>query len=239
VAGRAEDAVVSTADLRQVAETLQRFTGADLTGVLARIEGSVRGVAAADCASFLLDAGAGRQVLSAAAALKQLAAQIHVAIHALGILLCLPHILQEGEKVEYVSLGAGNTGRDFDLETNIRVAEFKFIHWRGGPESSRQNALLKDFFLLAESDSPKRKYLYVLGTAHPLKFFNGRRALASVLSRNESFRAQFRERHGELYRTVRDYFEPHRNKVTLQDVSAWVPELVSGAADAAPEPTGL
>ena len=102
---------MSTADLRQVAETLQRFTGADLTGVLARIEGSVRGVAAADCASFLLDAGAGRQVLSAAAAaLKQLAAQIHVAIwDALGILLCLACILQEGEKVEYVSLGAGNT----------------------------------------------------------------------------------------------------------------------------------
>ncbi|WP_283814259.1 hypothetical protein [Bradyrhizobium aeschynomenes] len=44
-------------------------------------------------------------------------------------MLCLPHILEEGEIVDYVSLGAGNTGRPFDLETNRRIAEFKFIHW--------------------------------------------------------------------------------------------------------------
>jgi hypothetical protein len=33
-----------------------------------------------------------------------------------------------GEQVEKVSLGAGNSGREFDRETNYRVAEFKFVH---------------------------------------------------------------------------------------------------------------
>jgi hypothetical protein len=62
--------------------------------------------------------GVDREVLAAAAALKRLAGQINVSIHATGILLCLPHILEPGESVDYVSLGAGNTGREFDLETN-------------------------------------------------------------------------------------------------------------------------
>ena len=88
--------------------------------------------------------------MAAAAEMKRLAGQINVMIHALGILLCLPHILEPKERVEYGSLGAGNTGREFDLETNLRVAEFKFIRWRGGAESIRQNSVFKGYLLLAE-----------------------------------------------------------------------------------------
>ena len=69
-----------------------------------------------------------------------------------------------------MSLGAGNTGRSFDQETDRRVAAFKFIRWQGGPESIRQNSVFKDFFLLAEHDTVKRRYLYVLGNHYPLKF---------------------------------------------------------------------
>ena len=98
----------------------------------------------------------------------------------------LPYILESGETVEYVSLGAGNTGRQFDLETNYRVAEFKFIHWRGGAESIRQNQLFKDFYLLAENETIKRKYLYVLGAKFPLHFLNGGRKLNSVLTQEIS-----------------------------------------------------
>jgi hypothetical protein len=50
----------------------------------------------------------------AAAKMKRLAGQINVINHSLGILLCLPHILEVGEQVEKVSLGAGNTGREFE-----------------------------------------------------------------------------------------------------------------------------
>src|SRR5436305_8923566 len=105
-------------DLLQITTALQKFSGADLTATLARIEAGLKGVSANECATVLSSAGVERQTLSAASSLKRIAGQVNVAIHALGILLCLPHILEPGEVVEYVSLGAGNTGRDFDLETN-------------------------------------------------------------------------------------------------------------------------
>lgn len=214
-------------DLIQITATLQKFTGVELTGTLARIEAELRGLNANECAVVLSTIGAERQTLSAAAALKRIAGQVNVAIYALGILLCLPHILEPGELIEYVSLGAGNTGRDFDLETNFRVAEFKFIRWRGGPESIRQNSIFKDFFLLAENESAKRKYLYVLDTRFPLKFLNAGRALSSVLSKDERVRDQFHAKFGDQFQKVREYYLAHGNKVTVADVSAWVPELIA------------
>ena len=122
---------------------LSKFAGGDLTETLCRIEANARGLTADCAAAFLNDQGAGRAVLTAATDMKRLVGQINVTIHALGILLCLPHVLEDGERVEYLSLGAGNTGRPFDLETDRRVAEFKFINWRGGPESIRQTRYSK------------------------------------------------------------------------------------------------
>ncbi|SLN72328.1 hypothetical protein [Oceanibacterium hippocampi] len=208
-----------------IRDLLVQFTGPDLTQTLARIERAVRGVAANDCASFLEGAGVGREALAAAAEMKRLAGQINVTIHALGILLCLPHILEPDERVEYVSLGAGNTGREFDLETNLRVAEFKFIRWRGGAESIRQNSVFKDYLLLAEHPTVKRKYLYLLGTEHAFKFLRGGRALSSVLSRNDKLQKMFVERFGEAFRTVGDYYAVHAGAVEIVDVSPWLSEL--------------
>ena len=195
----------------QLVELLSKFSGDDLTRTLSSIETSVRGLRATGYEDFLVNAGATREALAAAARLKRIAGQINVAIHALGILLCLPHILNPDEEVEYISLGAGNTGREFDLETSHRVAEFKFIHWRGGPEFIRQNSVFKDFFLLAESEIAKAKYLYVLGTEHPLKFLNGGRALTSVLSKDERIRDRFYALFQDRYLRVRDYYQPRRD----------------------------
>jgi hypothetical protein len=105
--------------------------------------------------------------------------------------------------------------------------EFKFIRWQGGPESIRQNQLFKDFYLLARSDGTKRKYLYVLGTEHPLRFFNGRRAISSVLSRHAKLAELFRSDFGERYAVVRDYYLEHKDKVRIEDVSPYVPSLIA------------
>jgi hypothetical protein len=217
----------------QALHLLQTFRGLDLTQTIYQIEKSVKGVPAEKYAAVLSTSGAKAEVLGAAGLVKQLAGQINVVIHALGILLCLPHILQPGEIIEYVSLGAGNTGRAFDLETNLRIAEFKFIRWQGGPESIRQNSLFKDFYQMAEHDTTKEKYLYVLGTEHGEKFFNGRRALSSVLKGNVTLRNKFHEKFGDQYRTVRDYYLPRKGRVVIQDVSPFVPELVAAAVEAA------
>jgi hypothetical protein len=214
-------------DLAQITAQLRKFSGADLTATVARIENDLRGVSAEACNAVLLSAGVAREALAAAATLKRLAGQVNTAIHALGILLCLPHILEPEETVEYVSLGASNTGREFDLETNRRIAEFKFIHWRGGPESIRQNSIFKDFFLLAEADTNKRKYLYVLDTQHPLKFLNGGRALRSVLSLDSKVRERLHAKYGDKFQKVREYYQIHENEITIADVSPWIPELIA------------
>jgi hypothetical protein len=44
--------------------------------------------------------------------------------------------------------------------------------------------VFKDYLLLAEHPIAKRKYLYLLGTEHALKFLRGGRALSSMLNRD-------------------------------------------------------
>jgi hypothetical protein len=209
-------------DIVAAAAKLKRFYGDGLTRTLSSIERRSAGVTVDDAARLLESSGADADTFAAATAVKALAGEINVAIHALGSLRCLPHILQEGEVIEYVSLGAGNTGRRFDLETNLRVAEFKFIAWRGGPESIRQNGVFKDFFALAHHETPKSKHLYLLGAAHALRFLRGRRALASVLSRRVDLKAQFESRFGGRYAVVADYYADWEGSVLIEDVTPWL-----------------
>ena len=211
-----------------IVSALARFTGPNLTATLSHLEAAVQGVTSTDCRMFLDGADASREALRTAAELKRQAGQINVTIHALGILLCLPHLLEPGERVESVSLGAGNTGRLFDLETNVRVAEFKFINWRGGSETIRQNGVFKDYVLLALNPIAKRKHLYLLGTDHAMKFLRGGRAINSVLSRGDKLRNIFAERFGDTYRTVGDYYAAYADAVRIEDVSPWLSDLAEG-----------
>ena len=206
---------------------LSDFTKGNLTASISKVEHSISGLDKDGCDAFLAKYNATPDALAAAYEIKKLSAQVNVSIHALGILTCLPHILLRDEKVESVSLVAGNTGRKFDLETNLRIAEFKFINWRGCAESIRQNSIFKDFFELAEEDTEKKKHLYLLGTGHAMKFFNGRRALDSVLSKNDATRMRFQELYGNQYSTVREYFETHNEKVIIEDVAQWIPQLLT------------
>jgi hypothetical protein len=41
---------------------------------------------------------------------------MNMAVHAPGNILSLPHMLEDDETVEYVSLGAGKKGKLFELE---------------------------------------------------------------------------------------------------------------------------
>jgi hypothetical protein len=189
---------------------------------LAEIEGSLVGLSINDVGRFCGDRGIDAGFMDSALAIKRVAGEINVIIHAAGILLALDGILEPGERVESASLGAGNTGRKFDLETTIRVAEFKFIDWRGGPETIRQDSIFKDFFELAEHQTTKRKFLYVVGTEHPLKFFRSGRALTSVLSRNPSILSRIAEKYGTSITNVRDYYAIKKDDVMICDVTPYI-----------------
>ena len=197
---------------------IERFQGRSLTRSLSKIEGDIVGLDSSASRSFCGDLGIGTDFMESALTIKNVAGQINVVIHAAGILHSLSSILMPGEIVEYVSLGAGNTGKMFDLETNQRVAEFKFIDWKGGAEAIRQNGIFKDFYELAEFETGKRKDLFVVDTLHPMKFLNGGRALTSVLSKQPKMLDAIRKDYGDSIAVVRDYFELHKNCVNIVDV---------------------
>lgn len=205
-------------NLLQAIRDLQDFTAPSLTQRIASFESALVDSDADSCAAVLASESVSRELLSGAILLKRTASQINTLIHALGILLALPHILEPGELIEYLSLGAGNTGRAFDLETTRRIAEFKFINWQGGAETIRQNALFKDFFLLAEYPIPKRKFLYVLGTEHPLRFFRSGRSLQSVMSRHNKLWTEFQRLYNNRFSTVVEYFSYKQNEVNIEDI---------------------
>jgi hypothetical protein len=94
-------------EIPEAIAALQRFRGVDLTQTLANVESSLRGLDSRRCREALTACGAEKDVLLAAALMKQVSAQIDVVVHSLGILLCLPHLLQEGEVIEELSIGTG------------------------------------------------------------------------------------------------------------------------------------
>ncbi|MCH7547842.1 MAG: hypothetical protein IID30_15700, partial [Planctomycetes bacterium] len=180
-------------DLLDAARRIHDFEAGDLTARLSQLEIRFEGLGPVETVQLCDVEGLDSSLLEAGFEVKKLAGQINVLIHAAGILTALPAILGQGEIIQYLSLGAGNTGKDFDIETNHRVAEFKFINWRGGAESIRQNSLFKDFYTLAEHETSKLRCLYVLGLEKPLNFLNGGRSLRSVMSRNAHLAAQFKD----------------------------------------------
>jgi len=159
------------------------------------------------------------ELLSEKLFIKRLSAQVDVAIHAYGILLALSQLLEDGEVIEYLSLGAGNTGKAFDVATSKRIMEFKFAQWDGsGSNTIRQNSIFKDFLELAidtENDG-KTKFIYCLSAANVIKFLsNSERSLASVLS----------HRHmtiQEQYGTVRAFYNDFKNEVKIIELSKYI-----------------
>lgn len=210
---------IKKSSLQNAVDLVDVFFKSNQRTAISSIEKAVKGVGDGDIQGFISSHDINSDLLRAAAEIKRAASQINVTIHALGILRALPHILEPDETVQDVSLGAGNAGRPFDLTTTHRIAEFKFINWRGGAEAIRQNGIFKDFFNLESFNTEKKKCLYLLGVEHALRFFNGRRSLRSVLGRNEATRTRFLRQYGKNYRWVREYYVAHAESVQIIDLS--------------------
>ncbi len=206
-------------DLLSAVKSVSNFEGQNLKYVLSAIERDMRNTDLNGALRTYSAHHINHGLLEAAITLKKQIAQINVVIHAVGMLICLPSLLQSNEVIESMSLGAGNTGRIFDLETNIQIAEFKFIDWKGGSESIRQNSLFKDFYNLAEYETSKRRVLYVVGLTHPIKFFRGNRKIESVLSRNNKLWTQFKALYGSRFLVVNEYYKYRKPRVELIDIS--------------------
>jgi hypothetical protein len=212
-------------DLRHASSLITKFRGASLGKTFAGVERRLVGMKAGDAVTTFSELGIGAEVLLAALLVKKHSSQINEIVHALGILLALPSILEKGERVESLSLGAGNTGKGFDLETNRRIAEFTFIQWQGGPEVIRQNKIFKDFFFLAEAETDKIRELYTIGTERPMKFFNSGRRLANILAGNAKLGAAFRRKYPKTFDQVREYYGSKKEVVAIMDLHEHLPVL--------------
>jgi len=205
-------------ELGAAAKTVKDFKGHWLAHTLNSIEHDFKGCNLIAASPLYAKYHIENSLLEAADTIKGVASQIDEVLHAVSILKFLPNILESDEIIESLSLGAGNTGRQFDLVTNLRIAEFTFIYWKGGAESIRQNKLFKDFFNLAESDIQKKRCLYVLTSSVPLKFFNGGRSIKSVLSRNLKLWDAFQEKYGTRFTEVNEYYNYRKGKVEIVDL---------------------
>lgn len=215
-------------DLNKVHEQVSGFKGKSLALTVSTIETSLRGASADVCAEVCSSNEVNSALLESCLVLKRAAGQINELVHAIGILISLPRLLKEGERVEELSLAAGNTGKSFDLQTNRQIAEFTFIDWKGGPEVIRQNKLFKDFYNLAECTTDKKRFIYTLGLDYPMKFFNGGRALKSVMSRHNKMWKEFQNRYGTQLKVVRDYYNLKKDDVQIEDLSEIVPGFAGG-----------
>ncbi|HEY6186877.1 MAG TPA: hypothetical protein VIW80_04300 [Pyrinomonadaceae bacterium] len=211
--------------LTEATALLEGFQSGSLREAVRKLEQRLAGLTKAEAPDRLGQLGVSMELLLAALLIKKQAGQINEIVHAIGILLALPHILEDGEVVEGLSLAAGNTGKDFDLETNKRIAEFTFIRWQGGPEVMRQNKIFKDFFFLAEAETDKRRELYVVGTIHPSKFFESKRALPQILKGNSKLGKAFLEKYPTGMETVRAYYLPRKHLVAIRDLGEIIPAL--------------
>lgn len=154
----------------------------------------------------------------AALALKELAGEVDVLLHAVGIAASLPHVLEPGERVVSVSVdhdGGGTAGPGGlgvgDLVTDRQIAEFTFIRWaRSGGNGQRETKLLRDLIKLDvlgdDLAAGRRRILYVTGGAPALRFLKGRTVIATKLGRNADVLARFTAHHGDRFVDVGSYW---------------------------------
>lgn len=124
-------------------------------------------------------------VFSAAKIIKAASAQIDEVLHASGIMIALSVWLDKNEKVEYLSLGAGNHKERFDLETNLRIAEFKFGKWNESSANGvRRRGYFSNYVSLLTANETRKKYFVVEDKNAFIKFMNGTASWKNVLSKN-------------------------------------------------------
>jgi len=204
-------------------DLLNKAFSPSLTVFIRQIEDEMASTVGKGVQKYLEKVGVSSDVLTAALSLKRIAGQLNVVIHALGILITLPYMLDADEVVESLSLGAGNTGKAHDLVTDRRIAEFKFIQWRGGSESIRQNNVFKAFLYLLWDTGRTKRQLFLTGTEEAVNFLQGGRALSSVLSKDHATRTRFETRYGNQYLTVGQFYKEHHTKVEIIDLRKLVP----------------
>ncbi|RPF20989.1 hypothetical protein [Myceligenerans xiligouense] len=155
-----------------------------LTSTLTGLEASLVGAGRDESSRVAIESGFDEDLVDAALVVRERVGMLDTLIHAAVITQTLPLVLEKGEQVfKRPSLGAGNDpDRVFDLETNLRVAEFKLSSWKGS-DGMRQRGLFADVVGLSLDDSGRRRQVFVVGQL-PVRFLTqSKRNAAKTLSK--------------------------------------------------------
>ncbi|WP_231627096.1 PE-PGRS family protein [Streptomyces apocyni] len=218
-----------SADLGTAVATLARFLDRQpLTAAIAALEHQLQGADAQHAADTAAAGGVDADLLVSALTTRENLGRLNDLIHATGIMLALPFILDEGEKVtNRPSLGAGNDpSRPYDLETDQRVAEFKLSRWRGA-DAARKRQTFKDLVMLAADQSGRQADLYVVGP-EPARFLRSSASTAAwALDRSPGARRTFQSVFGSLDVPVHEFTATHAHHVRVTDLCDILPPAVT------------
>jgi hypothetical protein len=200
---------------------------APLAGTVANLEIALTGCGPADVAAVAAAHGVTAELLRSAIAARDALGKVNDVIHAAAIALALPHLLRPGETLTRPSLAAGNTPeRLFDVETNMRIAEFKFARWDGG-DGGRQKPTVKDLARLAADTSDRSAELYVRG-ARPITWLTTTRSsVRQQLKRYPTEIAAFESAFGDAEISVSAFIAGAAAHVQVIDIEQRLPDLLA------------
>lgn len=210
----------------QVSTLLTFLARQPLTTAVSDLEHALEGADRESVAAVAQGFGVDAELVRAAVLTRRELGRINDVIHASAIVTLLPTLLEPGEVVHgRPSLAAGNDpARRYDLETNLRVAEFKFAEWKGS-DAMRMRGVFKDLVHLAAHDDDRRPELYLIGD-RPLKFLKNSTSAASwALDRAKHTRPMFEEKFGPLTMTVASFTHGPGSRVKLIKLEDLLPAL--------------
>lgn len=218
-------------ELRDAVALLADFLGAEpLTAAIAGLERDLEGRHAGEVGEAAAARGIAPELLVAGLTVREGLGRLNDLIHAAGIVLALPHILEDGETIAVrPSLAAGNDpSRPFDLETDRRVAEFKLSRWRGA-DAMRKRQTFKDLVMLAADRSGRPAELFVVGP-EPGRFLRTSRATAAWgLDRTPHAQRVFAERFGSPDISIARFTAECAGHVRVTDLCDVLPPVVAEA----------
>ncbi|QES49280.1 PE-PGRS family protein [Streptomyces venezuelae] len=199
-----------------------------LTEAIAALEHRLHGADTRRATAAAADGGVNTDLLVSALAVRESFGRLNDLIHAAGIMLAVPHVLNEGETItKRPSLGAGNDpGRPYDLETDQRVAEFKLARWRGA-DATRKRQTFKDLVMLAADRSERQADLYVVGP-EPARFLRSSTSTAAwALDRSPGALRTFQSVFGSPDVPIREFTATHARHVRITDLCGILPPAVT------------
>ena len=192
---------------------------------IASLEGDLAGKNGEAAATVVAAHGLTPATFSASLVIREELGKLSDLIHATGIALALPHLLEPGEVLKTPSLAAGNDpGRLYDVETNVRAAEFKFARWTNGGNGGREKDLFKDLVLLTQASRSLRAEIYVRGP-RPARFLAGQASARKQLKGSQPVLAVFDAQVSDPELSVAAYVSANAQHVRVIDLEHAVPSV--------------